>query len=271
MTGLGEIICNSDSVMTINVRTIDEGPSAGRSGIWRDSACLLPRLSNSIHLWSVRLDTVESRVQHGTAFLTQEERDRASRYRLAKDRDRFIVRRWMLRQILASYLQIEPHEVQFHTGKFGKLELASSCHTKLGFSVAHSHGVALIAVARTICIGVDLEYMRPLPDLEMMIDKCLSSPERCHIQALPQSLRLEYFYRYWTCKEAYLKALGVGLNRRLDSIQVTLTTSDLNCRMEVEEGEYKSPGLSVWNSEPLSGYVAATATDLPQQVELIAI
>jgi 4'-phosphopantetheinyl transferase len=247
----------------------DDSP-ADPSGIWRDRAGLLTRLGNSVHLWSVRLDPHESEVQPGTALLTQEERDRASRYRLAKDRDRFIARRSMLRQILARYLEREPHEVQFHTGKFGRLELANSCHAKLGFSVAHSQGVALIAVARTCCIGVDLEYVRPLPELDMMIDECLSDPERCQIQALPQSLRLECFYRYWTCKEAYLKALGIGLNRRLDSIQVSFVASDIHCR-EVEEGEYKPPGLSVWNSEPFSGYVAATATARPQQVELIAI
>jgi 4'-phosphopantetheinyl transferase len=262
--------CDVSNTACFEIASHDGRPSLSAAEIWRDSANSLHRLGNSVHLWRVRLDRDDLAVQHWTALLTQEERDRASRYRFDGDRNRFIIRRWKLRNILASYLRTEPQEVKFQTGKFGRLELADPCHPTLCFSVTHSDGVALIAVARTRCIGVDLEHVKPLPDLEMMIDKCLSYSERCHIQALPRPLQLECFYRYWTCKEAYLKARGTGLNRSLDSIQVSLAASGLNCRMEVEDREYKSPRLFVWSSVPLSGYVAATATAQPQH-ELFAI
>ena len=212
--------------------------------------------SNSAHIWMVRLDRDESAIQGLRSLLSQEEYDHSLKYRFDTHRNRFIVRRGTLRMILGEYLEIKPQALQYRTGKFGKLFLAGSSQP-LKFSVTHSHIMAIIAVTQAGSIGVDLEYVRPLPDLEAMIGTCLSPSERQHLDSCPPALRLEYFYRYWTCKEAYLKALGVGLDRSLASIQVSLTVSETGHKAVLQPGSQQQSNLAITSFVPENGYMAA--------------
>lgn len=240
--------------------------------LWRDEADWSPCAGDSVHLWRASLDRDGASVQQWLSLLSQEERDRASQYRFDLDRNRFIVRRGILREILARYLGAKPEAVRFRMGEFGKLQLSDSFRPSLEFSVTHSRGKALVALARGHCVGVDLEHVLPLSDLDLMINECLSHSERCTMQALSPPCRLECFYWYWTSKEACLKASGVGLNRRIDSVRISLPGAGSACKAELEDGGEESRGLSVWSFVPFSGCVAATATTPAcTQHELFAI
>ncbi len=214
--------------------------------------------SNSAHIWTVCLDRDESAVRELRSFLSQEERDHSSKYRFATHRNRFIIRRGTLRMILGEYLGMQPEVVRYRTGQFGKLYLADSSRT-LEFNVTHSHTMALIAVTQGGSIGIDLECVRPLPDLEAMIDTCLSRSERRHLDSFPSTLRLESFYRYWTCKEAYLKALGVGLDRSLASVQVSVTVSETGHEATLQTSSQEQTDLAITSFVPHNGYMAAMA------------
>lgn len=218
-------------------------------------------VDDSVHVWIADLDREPSFVGDLFALLSQEERTRAGKFRFPVDQNRFIIRRGFLRKILADYLQLEPQTVQFGTGEFGKLYVLSDSHDHgFEFNVTHSNGIALIALARARCVGVDLEHVRPIPDFESIINYSLSNSERCHIQTLPKSLQLDCFYRYWTCKEAYLKGLGVGLSRPLDSVSVSISSNGSARQALLEDDTQESLGLSVLSFIPVFGYVAAIAT-----------
>jgi len=232
----------------------------GHSCRRRDDADWSPSIGDSVHLWRVRLDRDDSTVGRLTTFLSPDEQQRARGYHFARDRKRFIVRRGILRTILARYVEMPPQELQLATGKFGKPELSDVCHSPPKFSLTHSQGMAMIALAQTSCVGVDLECVQPLPDLGSMINVCLSPSERGNLQALPHSLRLECFYRYWTCKEAWLKALGVGLNRRLKSFQILFTGCHSDITAAVRDPSQETLQSSIWSFAPSSGYIASTAT-----------
>src|SRR5207253_10188751 len=105
-------------------------------------------------------------------------------------------------------------------GARGKPALADG--DGLRFNVAHSHGLALVAVARGRELGVDLERVRPLPAAEAIARRFFSARERAVLDALPLRRRLDAFLSLWTRKEAFLKATGGGLGwgRALAAVDV---------------------------------------------------
>jgi len=229
---------------------------------WRKGCASPPEFDNTVHLWRVPLGRDSRLVRQLFEYLSPGERQRASGFRLATARASFIVRRGMLRKILGRYLNVDPRAIRLGTSKFGKPYLRSQDHgsTDLSFSITHSHKVAIVALAPTDCIGVDLEYVQPLPDLELMIETSLSSREKSRFRAMTSAAKLELFYRHWTCKEAYLKALGVGLNRRPDSFGVALPGARAIRAAVLEDTRHAAAEFSILSFEPFAGYVAATAT-----------
>ncbi|MFZ5831646.1 MAG: 4'-phosphopantetheinyl transferase family protein [Planctomycetota bacterium] len=215
---------------------------------------------DTVHIWGLDLDVSDAAIDALYPLLDQEERERAARYRFITDRNRFVVRRSLLRKVLARYLETEASRVRLQTGIQGRPELADYAQSTITFSVSHSQGRALIAVASTADLGVDLEAIRPLADLRAMIDRCLSSAEKDELYSLPAELQLERFYGYWTCKEAYLKALGVGLSRALDSICIKRLEEEVGDCGLIKDGGIEVRALAVWSFTPWAGYVAATVT-----------
>jgi len=171
------------------------------------------------------------------ACLSTDEQARAERFRHTLDRDRFIVRRGLLRRLLAERLSLEPARVPLEPGPAGKPGLSAADVYRAGvspgqlpprFNLARSGGLALYAFLPTEngadvtgpaatggpAIGVDLERIdtarRTLADLRRIADRFAREETRC-LQSLPDDEAAEVFYRLWTCKEACLKCLGTGI------------------------------------------------------------
>lgn len=173
-----------------------------------------------VHVWRVDLGG-EERMERLGALLSEEERGRADRYHFPRDRRRFILGRGTLRCLLGRYLDRSPVSLQFSYGPRGKPILSG---TELSFNVSHSQDLALIACTWGRELGVDLEYLRPMRDLEQLSRRFFSPQEHQLICDQPTEQRLEVFFRIWTAKEACLKALGEGLID-LEHTEVTLTAT----------------------------------------------
>jgi 4'-phosphopantetheinyl transferase len=110
------------------------------------------------------------------------------------------------------YLSLEPEAVRFAYGPQGKPRLAhASADARLRFNVSHAHGLLLVAVACAREVGVDVEYVRPIPEADRIAERMFSLQERERLHRLPDSERLPAFFTAWTLKEAYVKGLGHGL------------------------------------------------------------
>ncbi len=179
--------------------------------------------SKEVHVWSTFLDVDAERVLSLQRLLTEDELVRAERLRITPVRDRFIVARAFVRQVLARYLEREAGDIRFVYGRHGKPELAEgNDETAIRFNLSHSGNMALMAIARDREVGVDVEQMRPeicyLPLAERFFSPC----EVAALRSLPENTRLEAFYTCWTRKEAYIKGCGAGLSLPLDSFDVSL-------------------------------------------------
>lgn len=163
----------------------------------------------AVDLWSWRLFGGDP------GLLSPDEIDRAGRFVLPRDRNRFIAGRARLREILGDYLCEAPKAVRFRYGVWGRPEVDGP-----SFSLGHSADRALLAVSREVAVGADIEVVGPAdPDLA---ESAFAPGEREALRALPFSERAAAFHRGWTRKEAYLKARGTGLSTDLSSFEVTL-------------------------------------------------
>lgn len=180
----------------------------------------------NVHLWRINLDQTESQVAIFKNTLSSDEIARAERFYFPQHRQRFITARGSLRSILGKYLQVDPISVQFIYQHRGKPLLADKfADQKITFNLSHSENLALCAITCENLIGVDLEYIRPISDLESLAKRFFSHREYESIKAISSNKQQETFFRYWTCKEAYLKATGDGLVK-LEETEVNLISDD---------------------------------------------
>lgn len=177
--------------------------------------------SSAIHLWVFPLATSESAYMQFAEMLSIEERARAARFHFEKDAHRFAVARASVRSILGGYTLIPARDVHFVYSEYGKPSLAAAA-LDIRFSVSHSGDLASLAVARGREVGADIEAIREGIELEKLAERFFSPRECQSLLARAPEERLLTFFRYWTCKEAFLKAQGVGLSRGLATFDVDL-------------------------------------------------
>lgn len=213
----------------------------------------------AVHVWAVPLDVPDSTVDEALGVLSAEERRQAERLRTRELRRRFVVRRARLREVLARYLGASPQAIRFDRGAHGKPALASPwSDSGLQFSASHSTDLGLVAVARDIALGVDIERIRPLADFEALVRRFFAASENDALRRLPEPERLEAFFRGWARKEAVLKALGTGLSLGLDRVVVSLTPGDAQV-LALEGTPESSPRWHLDELRPAAGFSAALA------------
>ena len=211
-----------------------------------------PRLSDDeIHVWCVELDAA-GEVTALAAYLSAEERDRASGLLSGTHQRRFVVARGMLRQLLGRYLDQDPGAVAFARGAHGKPFLQEG---GLDFNVSHTHELALYAIARDREVGVDVEWMRPQVAHEQIAARFFSLEEQEALAQVPDEERRAAFYNIWTRKEAYVKARGDGITAGLGTFAVSLgAEAEL---LHSDEGKEEVERWKLIALEPADGYVAA--------------
>ncbi len=171
--------------------------------------------AGEVHVWRAWLDVCTEVFGRLEASLAPDERERAARFRFARDRERFVAARGILRDILARYLGVNAAAPRFRYGEAGKPALEGS--PELRFNASHSHGLGLYAVALGRDVGIDVELIRPGPAGERIAERFFYPSETASLRALPEEQQAGAFFRIWTRKEAYIKAVGKGLSIPLNS------------------------------------------------------
>ncbi len=180
---------------------------------------------NAVHVWRAELDGSPEDILQLAKVLSVDEQARAARFYFERDRLRFTAARGILRIILGRYLGIAPSQVEFGYEPYGKPVLATIYgEGRLCFNLSHSQDMALYAIALDRQVGIDLEYLRPLPEAEKLAERFFAEREYAAIRELPAPQQQETFFRYWTCKEAYLKAIGDGLSTPLKDVEIFLSS-----------------------------------------------
>ena len=204
-----------------------------------------------VDIWPIplRLETISCAEIESN--LSSEERQRAARFRFPEHAVRYRVCHGVMRRILGGYLDVPPNRVELVAQAKGKPRLAGD--SRLRFNLSHSGDLALLAVAEGLEVGVDLEEVRS----DLSVDGLagfFTVAERDRLRAAAPGDKERTFFRWWTRKEAVLKADGSGLSGGLDRLDISGCPPAL-VRFPEEGGAW-------WRLEDLDvppGYAAAVA------------
>lgn len=193
-------------------------PEAGDDAVLARWPAAPPLRAGQVQLWWRRDEEQES-LPWAHAWLSAAEREREARFRFERLRASFRRRQAFLRGVLARHLGRAPGELELAAGERGKPFLAGDA-SGLAFNLSHSERWIVVAVARDLEVGVDVQARLPLAELEAMARQIMSTQEHAAFALRPSTERPRLFYRLWARKEAVLKASGLGLHREPSTLHV---------------------------------------------------
>ena len=153
--------------------------------------------------------------------LSEEETLKAQAFKLPALRDRYIAARGVLREALASYSAVDPATLKFGAGPYGKPALIDGA---LHFNISHTADSLLMAIANFPDIGIDIEAVKLRRNFASLAQRCFSEREYQGWYELPTESQAEAFYRLWTKKEAFVKAVGRGIALGIEQCEFELDT-----------------------------------------------
>lgn len=213
-----------------------------------------------VHVWVGELDKTVSELYRFIHPLSSDERMRAERFHFEKDRNRFIVRHGILRMILGHYLDLDANRLRFHHGENGKPVLNETPGiVDIKFNLSHSNGVALFAFARHSDIGVDIEYIRDISEMDLLAERYFSITENDVFRSIPKNQRKEAFFKCWTCKEAFVKALGDGLSWSLGKFDVSMVPGESGKLLRIKDDSKEASQWFIQTFNPTPDYVGSIA------------
>jgi 4'-phosphopantetheinyl transferase len=225
-----------------------------------------PPRPGTVEVWKLSLDLPGSSLTELRELLSGDELARAARFRRRVDAERFVAARGQLRRILGACLGRCPSEIVFAYGPYGKPSVEEGrAGRTLDFNLAHSEGIALLAVTGGSSVGVDVELPRPGFGGIDIARSFFAAGEVDRLVALPAAEREAGFLRCWTRKEAYVKARGAGLQLGLGSFEVSLAGGAarlLRCAGEDELERWSLIDLS----DRAQRYYAALAVEEPSPI-----
>lgn len=173
-----------------------------------------------MHLWIASCgETIDEYLLSGyRGLLDPAERARESRFYFAADRRQYVIARALVRTTLSRYIRIDPVDWVFSANAYGRPEIASPGAKEAGmsFNVSHTRGLIALGVTLHRALGVDVENFRTRQISMDVANRYFAPEEVADIIATPEQDRQHRFFEYWTLKEAYIKARGMGLSLPLD-------------------------------------------------------
>jgi 4'-phosphopantetheinyl transferase len=215
-----------------------------------------------VEVVTTRLDLAAADVGALHALLSGAEQRRASRIAAGRVRDRFIVARARLRQLLGARLGVRAESVELTRSPNGKPTLgARFLDTNLRFNLAHCDDVAAYAFGRDGEVGIDIEAVRVLSDADRLAGRFFSDAEWSAYRALAPADRPLGFFNCWTRKEAFIKAQGDGFGYPLDHFDVSLVPGEAARLLRVGDQTGDSCGWRMMSFTPAPGFVGAIAME----------
>ena len=179
-----------------------------------DNPQLLQRLQQEVHVWLARPDNVTDadKLQQYQSLLSAGERERYRRFHFDRDRHHYLVAHALLRSALSAYVDVDPANWQFSGNQHGRPEIsAPDIAPSLRFNLTHTNGLVACVVTLEVDCGIDVERLSARGNLMAIAEKMFAVSEQQALKRLDGVAFQDRFFVYWTLREAYCKALGVGI------------------------------------------------------------
>lgn len=184
---------------------------------------------DEVHLWLVTDEVDGEQAVDYRQLLSADERRREQRFHFRKDRDRFLMTRALVRTALSRYEPVDPGEWVFTANAYGRpeIDVLSMGPVDLCFNVSHTAGLIVLGVTRSRALGIDVENVCARMNPIEAAKQVFSATELATLARLPAEHQLDRFFEYWTLKESYIKARGMGVSIPLDKFSIQLEQDGL--------------------------------------------
>lgn len=179
------------------------------------------RITRTAHVWLTRVPSCNlgDRRARYESLLSADEIERYRRFYFEADRITFLIAHALVRTALSHYAPTPPAEWRFRCNRYGRPEIDPVFSpSTLRFNLTHASGLVGCVVTDGVDCGVDVESIRPVGNLLRLARSVLAPQELAELRSRAPASRLSRFYQYWTLKESYIKARGVGLSLPLRGI-----------------------------------------------------
>jgi 4'-phosphopantetheinyl transferase len=204
-------------------------------------------------------------IESYSRLLSIDEQRRAERFSIDRDRQRFIVARAVLRMILGHYLGLQADKISFCYGPYGKPTLKGA---DLSFNMSKTCGYAVYAVTRMGRIGIDVEEIRKNDELDQLAQHLFSVAAHDLLRSRQGNVKQEMFFRYWTRKEALVKAIGEGLRFPLHAIDLSMLSGEPIRRIILPDCRGRVSQWTILDLALNEGFAAAVAVEGATNIKL---
>src|SRR5215469_7051957 len=226
---------------------------------------IIPLTSDEIHVWLTFCESMreERLLVAYRGLLNDGEKEEESRFYFAKDRQRYLVTRALVRTVLSRYAPVDPKDWVFSTNAYGQPHIVNPEATDgcLSFSVSHTQELNVLGVARGRSLGVDAENLNTR-NISIDLAKHYFAPEEvAAVREVPHHKQQFRFLEYWTLKESYIKARGMGLSLPLDRFSFHFAddhTVDLVINSELKDD---SSRWQFWQFQPTPQHLLAVCVE----------
>jgi 4'-phosphopantetheinyl transferase len=212
---------------------------------------------NQVHVWQVNLKTMPADTTKFTGTLSPDELERAGKLKIQRDREHFILCHSQLRLILSKYCDCLPGELSFRYNSCKKPLISNTESGELKFNMSHSDDLMLVGLCKRNEIGIDIEKVREVDELENIANENFSAQEIKYL--MDSSDKINTFFKIWTRKEAFIKAIGKGIHFPLKSFCVEIKSMGSPEHLVIL---HHSPRQDQWRTSELKvsdGYIASLA------------
>lgn len=188
----------------------------------------------TVDVWEVSLDIDDAATAELATVLSNDESERANRFVEERARQQYVISRAAIREILGTYLARAPREITFTMIGAGKPVLAAPNELQLEFNMSHSGELAVIGVARSRQIGIDVEQVRPLPRALQLAKRFFSASEYAILRELPGDELARSFLSIWVRREGTAKAQGLSVWRGLAKLETSAAWTPVSLDLGAE-------------------------------------
>lgn len=225
---------------------------------------VFPLLSfGELHIWQVSTHPEPELLEQYKNALSEKELAKISFFEFEKVKDSYAIRQGALRILLSAYLDIPPKVLNIGCQKKGKPY--SIDDPGLYFNMSNSGKMAVFVFSRDSEVGIDIEHIRSLTDLDEMITRNFTVNEIKFINAKPTD-RVSRFFRFWTIKESYLKAIGEGVRLPPENLEFAIENDHI--RQVSVKGVFEQEDWNFKEFSPARDYVGTITYAQSKEVRI---
>ena len=227
---------------------------------WQPFPSGLRLAKNTIDIWRTPLDLPQQKIDGYRSVLSEDELQRARRFKVKRKNREYIISRGLLRTVLGKTLNSDPRELVFRYTEHDKPYIETiEQGLPVKFNVSHSHNQTLIAVTLGNTVGIDIERIRQNVEFRKLATRFFSRQEGEELNTYTDTGIPRAFFACWTRKEAFVKALGDGISFGLSEFSVSTNPYDNKVVLTTHWNEQEAQGWSLVNIIPDDEYIAALA------------